>query len=275
MSNDEEKIDDFISLWKKKKTETSGKPSAIGDTLDKINELEKKIEELKNENADLKDKILSNIELLSKTEKIIKDGMEEKKFIEVELNDMKTENAEFQVKNAELRDKITTLEDENSTIRIANNARIDVLEKALSSTEILDSDDLVSKMELKSVQEKLIELETELHAKDILLDDFKSRVKDLSIESKIMSQPVPQDLQSKVQDLNDKIVEYDNRIEELTEKNKDLSEKLFASTIAQSGEPTSASKALDALCQDLQSKINKLKTALSEKNKIIAELKNK
>ena len=70
MPEDNEKIEDFISLWRKKMKNDMATPSAIGETLDRIKEIEK-------ENEDLRNKIKENIELISKTEKIVQSTIEE------------------------------------------------------------------------------------------------------------------------------------------------------------------------------------------------------
>ena len=70
MPEKNEKVEDFISLWRKKMETEIDKPSAIMETLEKIKEVEKENEELRN-------KIKDNIELISKTEKMVKSTIEE------------------------------------------------------------------------------------------------------------------------------------------------------------------------------------------------------
>jgi hypothetical protein len=45
---DKEKVEDFISLWRKKMDDGSNKPSVIGDTLKRIQEVEQENEQLRN-----------------------------------------------------------------------------------------------------------------------------------------------------------------------------------------------------------------------------------
>ena len=65
MPDENEKIEDFMSLWKKKNDDPSNTPSVIGDTLNQMDALKK-------ENQELRKKISENIVLISKTEEIIR-----------------------------------------------------------------------------------------------------------------------------------------------------------------------------------------------------------
>ncbi|MEJ2295245.1 MAG: hypothetical protein P8Y23_10810 [Candidatus Lokiarchaeota archaeon] len=48
MPEDNEKVEDFISLWKKKMdAENSNKPSVIGETLNKVDVLQQENQELR------------------------------------------------------------------------------------------------------------------------------------------------------------------------------------------------------------------------------------
>ena len=76
MPDENEKVEDFISLWKKKLS-TENTPSVIGD-LQKENEL-------------LRSKITENIELISKSEEILKKAVEEKEKFRVEKDEAITE----------------------------------------------------------------------------------------------------------------------------------------------------------------------------------------
>lgn len=70
MPEDKEKVEDFISLWRKKMDTESNKPSAIGDTL-------KRIQEVEQENEQLRNKIQANIDLISKTEEVVRKTIDE------------------------------------------------------------------------------------------------------------------------------------------------------------------------------------------------------
>ena len=70
MAEDNEKVEDFVSLWKKKMKTDPNKPSAIGETLDKLKDLDR-------ENEVLRSKIKDNIDLISKTEEVFKSTIKE------------------------------------------------------------------------------------------------------------------------------------------------------------------------------------------------------
>ena len=70
MPEDKEKVEDFISLWRKKMMNEPDKPSAIGETLKRIQEVEK-------ENQQLRNKIQANIDLITRTEEVIRNTIAE------------------------------------------------------------------------------------------------------------------------------------------------------------------------------------------------------
>ncbi|MFX1446847.1 MAG: hypothetical protein ACFFCG_01775, partial [Promethearchaeota archaeon] len=72
MPEENEKVEDFISLWKKKLS-TENTPSVIG--------------ELQKENEFLRSKITANIELIAKSEEILKKALEEKEKLKVEKDE--------------------------------------------------------------------------------------------------------------------------------------------------------------------------------------------
>ena len=58
MQENNEKVEDYMSLWKKKMDGDDKAPSVIGETLEKIEQLQK-------ENMELRNKITENLELMS------------------------------------------------------------------------------------------------------------------------------------------------------------------------------------------------------------------
>ena len=103
MPENNEKVEDFISLWRKKMENEGDKPSAIRDTLERIQEVEK-------ENQLLRNKIQDNIQLISKTEQIIKGTMEENERLKAQLTQGSpgggTSVSDLQQKNKALNDTI-------------------------------------------------------------------------------------------------------------------------------------------------------------------------
>ena len=77
--NENGKVEDFISLWKKKMESDNKNPSIIGDTLNKLSKLEQ-------ENEELRKKISQNIDLISRSEEIIRKTVEENDKLKAENN---------------------------------------------------------------------------------------------------------------------------------------------------------------------------------------------
>ena len=96
MSFDNENADNFVDLWKKKKTQQESTPTIRTETTGKLADTQLKFMVLQNENIELKKKI---VELLAKVEKLEKD------------NETVDTIVELQKKNVELRKKITKLEE--------------------------------------------------------------------------------------------------------------------------------------------------------------------
>ena len=124
--NDENKMD-FISLMKKKQTE-DGKPSLVGEALDRAERAEEKAkkvdfdnlllkkengevkgknQELEKENGKLKENLDKTFKLLSKSEEAIKQAMEEKDRLEQETH-KQIQNMEFQINDLKNENKFLT-----------------------------------------------------------------------------------------------------------------------------------------------------------------------
>ena len=164
MPEENEKVEDFISLWKKKMENEIETPSAIGETLERIKQVEE-------ENERLRNKIKENIELITKTEVIITKAIEE------------NESLKQQLKNAGMVDnvKVSDIQQEN----IMLNNKVISLEKNLTEKEvelvskINEMDDLKRKLEAASMTSKEIESSTTGKDFDIttaLIDNLKSEL---------------------------------------------------------------------------------------------------
>ena len=73
---DPDKVEDFASLWKKQKESNS--KSVIGEFMTRI-------EELESENVRLRGTIQRDIDLITKTESIVKKAIEDKEQLEKEI----------------------------------------------------------------------------------------------------------------------------------------------------------------------------------------------
>ena len=251
MPEDKEKIEDFISLWRKKMENERDKPSVIGETLDKIKEVEK-------ENELLRNKIKDNIELISKTEKVIKSTIEENQMLKTQLRQagisIVSNGSELQKKNVDFNNKILDLE------------------KKLAEKEV----------ELRARYNEKIELETKLEAA------LKSKVGAPSINS---GQDIIliDDIKTELAKRKNQIDELVNKVSELTEQNEVLNQQLvekmealnidYVVPIEQSKSPVirpqsnqASTETLERLCQDLQQDLNKYKRNIEKLNKEKHEL---
>ena len=255
MPEENEKVEDFISLWKKKMENDIETPSTIGATLERIKQVQE-------ENEQLRNKIKENIELITKTEVIITKAIEE------------NESLKQQLKNAGMVDnvKVSDIQQEN----IMLNNKVISLEKNLTEKEvelvskINEMDDLKKKLEAASITSKEIESST--------------TGKDLDITTALID-----NLKSELSKKKTQVNELENRISELTEENESLNKELLEkmkklpidyvipveepkSSVIKPQSTKPSSETLEILCQDLQSDLNKYKRIVDKLNKEKSEL---
>ena len=255
MPEDKEKVEDFISLWRKKMETEIQKPSAIGETLDRMKEVEK-------ENEDLRNKIKQNIELISKTEEIVKKTLEENERLKEEVNKTGIVGGknvrEIQQENLELNNKIKS---------ITNN----LIEK---DKQIGTKDN-----ELVLLQNKISDLSKQL----------ESMASSISEKEEGVNQALINELKSELTKRKSQINEFEQRIEHLTEENKSLNEMLIEKEKVQQVDyvvpvdtsktavikpipSQTSSKTLEILCQDLQGDLNKYKKIIDKLTREKTEL---
>jgi chromosome segregation ATPase len=252
MPEDNEKIEDFISLWRKKMKNDMTTPSAIGETLDRIKEIEKENEELRN-------RIKENIELISKTEKIVQNTIEENERLNEQIKQGRMTSGE----------EINNIQRENVQL----NNTILTLERNLTEKEV----------EIRARNNEITELKIKLEEAMKSIDS-SSADKDADVTAALI-----EDLQSELSRKKSQIEEFENKISELTEENESLNQQLIEkmkklpidyvvpveqpkpSVIKpQSTKPTS--QTLEILCQDLQTDLNKYKKIVEKLNKEKSEL---
>ena len=255
MPEENEKVEDFVSLWKKKMENGIEMPSAIGETIERIKQVEE-------ENEQLRNRIKENIELITKTEVIITKAIEE------------NESLKQQLKNAGMVDNVNVNDIQQENI-VLNNKVIS-LEKNLTEKEveliskINETNDLKRKLEAASMTSKEIESSTTGKDFDVttaLIDNLKSEL------SKKKTQ----------------IDELGKKIGELTEENESLNKELLEKIkklpidyVVPVEEPKSSvikplstkpsSETLEILCQDLQTDLNKYKKIVEKLNREKSEL---
>jgi len=305
---DPDKVEDFASLWKKQKESNS--KSVIGEFMTRI-------EELESENVRLRGTIQRDIDLITKTESIVKKAIEDKEQLEKEIRakeeKLKEKTEELSmlkiesvipstsseppapaITQADLAVNISLIEDLQSQLSkrknqirdfenliTINESRIQELTKANES--------LMSEIEARTSSEPLEQLCKDLQDE---INRYKRIVEKLKEENKILKEDAEKSKQK------GKIAELKKKNEELKEENARVKGQLVAlgsvetdyedlqklvrekdkridelnATIA--SQPQAEGGTISGLVDELQSKINKLKNALNEKNKIIESLKN-
>ncbi|MFX1310140.1 MAG: hypothetical protein ACFE8C_10620 [Promethearchaeota archaeon] len=254
MPENNEKVEDFISLWRKKMESENDKPSVIGETLEKIKEVEK-------ENEKLRKKIKDNIELISKTEKMVKATIEE------------NERLKEQLKQGEISGGINVSDIQKNNVDLNN--KIISLEKELIEKEV----------ELRSKSNEITELKTKLEATSKSLSKPNAE-KDSEVASALIG-----DLKSDLTKKKIHIVELEEKINELTEENEALNQQLIEKlkklpidytvpveqpkpSVIKPQATKPSSQTLEILCQDLQNDLNKYKRIVEKLNEEKSELEH-
>ena len=255
MPEDKEKVEDFISLWRKKMDTESGKPSAIGDTL-------KKVQEVEQENEKLRNRIQANIDLISKTEEVIRKTIDENDKLKEELKKTGSiggrDVVEIQQENLELSNKIKsltlTITEKENNLNFKENEINELklrVDEATSAVQFMA--DTASETPPDISQELIEELKSELSKK-------KSQVSELEQKNVALS--------SEISNLNEKLIEKETK----APVDYVIPVETPKSTIIKP-QPTQISSAtLEILCQDLQADLNKYKKIVEKLNQDKSEL---
>ena len=303
-----DKVEDFASLWKKQK-ESSSK-SVVGEFMTRIEGLEA-------ENVRLRSTIQRDIDLITKTESIVKKAIEDKEQLEKEIR----------AKEEKLKEKTEEL----SMIKIESSVPSSYSEQ---TTPALTQADLAVNISLiEDLQSQLSKRKSQIKGFENLIKINDDRIQELtkaneSLNAEIESKASTGPLEQLCKDLQEELNRYKKTVAKLKEENKTLKED--AEKSAQKGkiatlkreneelkeessrvksqlvafgsiesefedlqklvkekdkridelnatiasQPQAQTGAISGLVDELQGKINKLKNALSEKNKIIESLKN-
>jgi chromosome segregation ATPase len=240
MPDDNEKVEDFISLWRKKMENEGDKPSAIRDTLERIQEVEK-------ENQLLRSKIQDNIDLISRTEQVIKNTLDENERLKAQLAQGGSGGgisvSDLQQKNKALNNTILDLEkklaNKEVELRARNNEKLDLEAKLEAASKMVVSPPVIDTATPNAVLE---ELKSDLTKKQTQIDELQSKINQLTKEN---------------EGLNQQLIEV--------EKSKSLPidyvvpvEQPKPSVLKpQTTQPST--ETLERLCQDLQQDLNKYK----------------
>ena len=233
MPEEKEKIEDFMTLWKNKTSQENDQPSIIGETLIQL-------EKLKRENADLRKKISDNVELLSKSEDVIKKLTSEREKIRIEneesimsltmrFNEIEKENADLKdkVKNMvdllmEKDDEIQNLSDQTKSEESSmNNELQEELSKKNERIELLNRQVLEIKSENEKLQAQLLE---NLERVQPQVEPVEEKANKVLKPSPPESSPVP--LEMLCQDLQADLNKYKKIIERLNQEKNQLKQAL-------------------------------------------------
>ncbi|MBY9002809.1 MAG: hypothetical protein KGD73_02450 [Candidatus Lokiarchaeota archaeon] len=241
MPEDNERIEDFMTLWKQK-NEQQDTPSVIGDTINQM-------EVLRKENQDLRNKISENIVLISKTEEIFRNWSTEKERLRVEkeeaLMDLTMRVSSLENDNLELSNKVGSmvklLLERDEEIKRLNSIGVKVIIPPTVNNN--ETDELVSQLNQRN-----------LHI--------------LSLEKHIS------ELTSKNEELNAQIVE---KIKTMTIDH--VAPVSYSGEARINPLPSKGpSMPLESLCQDLQADLNKYKKIIDQltqdKSQLIGLMEN-
>ena len=303
-----DKVEDFASLWKKQK-ETSSK-SVIGEFMTRIEGLEA-------ENIKLRSTIQRDIDLITKTESIVKKAIEDKEQLEKEIRakEEKLKEKAEELSMMKIESSVPSSYSEQTTPALTqadlavNISLIEDLQSQLSKRKsqikgfenlIKINDDRIQ--ELTKANESLnAEIESkastgplEQLCKDLQeeLNRYKKTVAKLKEENKTLKEDAEKSAQKgKIATLkreNEELKEESSRVksqlvafgsiesefEDLQKLVKEKDKRIDELNATIASQPQAQTGAISGLVDELQGKINKLKNALSEKNKIIESLKN-
>ena len=265
MSKENEKDnEDFISKLKKMKSNMKSQ-SVIGETLGKIEILEK-------ENAELKAKITKNSELVEEKEKTLKKFEEDKIKIEQDFNKQKDEVSNLSKKSKDQEEKVKQLTRDNTSLNnklqkitkekesldlklkeLEKSGKVEKVQTPASGIDMSKGliEDLQSQLTKKKRQTAELEEKTnrlESQISQLTKEKGKAGVKPLEISKPEIIKPeitrpetaseatVPLDAEASktlvenlTSELNKKktqLVELNNKIKMLTQENKNITEEL-------------------------------------------------
>jgi len=242
MPEENEKVEDFISLWKKKVGSENKTPSVIGETLNKVEGIQK-------ENEQLRRKIAENIELISKSEDILKRVVQEKEKLKVEkeeaIMDINIKFSEVERENAELSNKVKSM----VQLLLEKDDEIKQLKKKpqQQSKEIIEQSPGVNSAIIDDLQ-------SELSKKRIQISDLEHQISELTQENEAL-------LNQQVEEMKTLPIDYVVPVEDKE------------SSVIKPLPPDTSSKPLEALCQDLQTDLNRYKKIIEKLNEEKSQLR--
>ena len=269
MPDEEEKVEDFISLWRKKMIDDPKKPNVIEETLEHIKEVEK-------ENENLRNKIAENIELITKTEEIVRKTIEENYKLKEEIKQKpligENQIKDLQKENLDLSNRIksliNSLTDKDNDISLKDN------NLTTKDNEIATKDTEITELKLKlNEAQSALEFMADTAPEDNS-EVSKGLIEDLQSDlSKRKAHIV--DLEQKIEDLNSQITTLNEQLIE-KEKKSPVDYVIPVETpkpaVIKPQPSQTSSKTLEILCQDLQADLNKYKRIVENLTKEKSDL---
>ena len=249
MPEDNEKVEDFISLWRKKMMNDPDKPSAIGETL-------KRIQEVEEENQQLRNKIQANIDLITKTEQVIRNTIDENERLKEELKKSGSiggrDTIVIQQENLELSNKVKNLTinltERDKTLILKDNEIAELKERLNEATAAVQFMVETAPEEAPDVSKALIEdLQSELSKKKAHISELAQKIATLNNEITI---------------LNEKLIEKEKK----TPVDYVIPVETSKSSVIKPQPAQTSSATLEILCQDLQADLNKYKRIVDKLN---------
>jgi len=249
MPEDNEKVEDFISLWRKKMMNEPDKPSAIGETL-------KRIQEVEEENLQLRNKIQANIDLMTKTEQVIRNTIDENERLKEELKKSGSiggrDTIVIQQENLELSNKVKNLTinltERDKTLILKDNEIAELKERLNEATAAVQFMVETAPEEAPDVSKALIEdLQSELSKKKAHISELAQKIATLNNEITI---------------LNEKLIEKEKK----TPVDYVIPVEMSKSSVIKPQPAQTSSATLEILCQDLQADLNKYKRIVDKLN---------
>jgi len=252
---EKEKVEDFISLWRKKMMTESNKSSAIGETL-------KRIQEVEQENEQLRNKIQANIDLITRTEEVVSNTIAENERLKEEVR-----------KSGSIGGRdVSVIQQEN----------LDLTNKVKNLTMSLTERDNVLSLKDNEIAELKVELNEATTAVQFMADTA-------SEDTPEVSKALIEDLQSELSKKKTQVSVLEQKIAELNKEILTLNEQLIEkekkspvdyvipvdtskSTIIKPQPSQTSSATLEILCQDLQADLNKYKKIVEKLNQDKSEL---
>lgn len=256
MPEEKKKVEDFISLWRKKMIDDPKKPEIDGGTFDRIKTLAE-------ENDKLRNKITKNIELIGRTEDIVRKTIEENTRLkekikqesskgENQVNDLQKENLDL---SNRIKSLINSLTAKDNEISIKNNEISELNLKLNETQSALEFIANTTPEDNPEVSKDLIEdLQSELSRRKSQVSELESNIEELN---------------AKITKLNDKLIEKETK----SPDDLDIPVEIPKLQVIKPQPVQVSPNTLELLCQDLQSDLNKYKRIVDNLTKEKSKLK--